>query len=293
MDLIRPITVTPAMVTTDAVDADPQWAGTTTYAAGAKVTRERRIWLSLQAGNVGHTPGAAGSEAWWSDAGPANSWAMFDDAVETVSQRAGSLSATVAPCNPQTIALLNVRGKTARVQSSHGGTTVYDQEQSLWDTSPIADWADYFFEEPEFRSEAVFSGLPPVVGQAVTITIDAPGATAQCGMAVLGKPLDVGLEKVGLQRSGIDYSHVTFDPFGKASITKRAYARKVSTQTLIENTSLDRITRRLDQLASVPVLVLSGSGRFDSTVVYGLVSYTVDVAMYAYSYVSIEVKGLI
>lgn len=292
MDIILPIAIAPAMVTTDATDADPPWTVGTTYADGAKVTQERRIWLSLQGGNVGHMPGAAGSEAWWSDAGPANSWAMFDDALDTVTQRAESLVVTVAPCNPQSVGLLNVRGRSARVQSSHGGIPVYDEEQSLWDTSFITDWAEYFFNEPEFKSDAIFSNLPPVVGQSVTITINAPAATAQCGMAVLGKPLDVGLEEVGLQRSGIDYSQVTFDPFGKASIAKRAYARKVSTQTLIENRALDRITRRLDQFASVPVLVLSGSGRFGSTVVYGLVSYTVDVALYAYSYVSLEVKGL-
>ncbi|WP_280191196.1 hypothetical protein [Delftia sp. PS-11] len=293
MDLIRPIAVSAGMVTTNAVDADPQWVAGTTYAAGAKVTRERRIWISLQAGNVGHTPGAAGAEAWWSDAGSANSWAMFDDKVQTVTQRDASLSVTVQPIGAQVVALLNVRGMRARVQSSFNGAAVFDKTISLWDTSVIANWGDFYFNEPEFRSEAVFVDLPPVIGQVVTITVEAPGGTAQLGMVVMGKPLNVGLEKVGLQRSGIDYSQATFDQFGEASITKRAYARKVSTQTLIENKDLDRITRRLDQLASVPVLVLSGSGRFGSTVVFGLVSYTVDVAMYAYSYVSIDVKGLI
>lgn len=293
MDLIRPIAVSAGMVTTNAVDADPQWVAGATYAAGAKVTRERRIWISLQVGNVGHTPGAAGSEAWWSDAGSANSWAMFDDKVQTVTQRDASLSVTVQPIGAQVVALLNVRGMRARVQSSFNGVAVFDKTISLWDTSVIANWGDFYFNEPEFRSEAVFVDLPPVIGQVVTITVEAPGGTAQLGMVVMGKPLNVGLEKVGLQRSGIDYSQATFDQFGEASITKRAYARKVSTQTLIENKDLDRITRRLDQLASVPVLVLSGSGRFGSTVVFGLVSYTVDVAMYAYSYVSIDVKGLI
>lgn len=293
MKIIRPLVITPAMVTTNAVNADADYAAGTTYADGGKATYSGRIWLSLQAANTGHEPGAAGSEAWWSDAGPSNQWAMFDDEVGTVTARADNITTTVSPLNADNIALLNVQAGEVTVTSVYDGGEVYRKTVSLWDSSLIADWAEYFFNPPEFRSEAVFLGLPPVPGQAVTITIAFPGDTAQCGLAVLGKEVDVGLEKYGLNRSGIDYSNVTFDEFGKASITRRAYVRKVTTQTLINNGELDRITRRLDALASVPVVVLSGQPCFDSTIVYGLMSYSVDIAMYSHSYVSFDVKGLV
>lgn len=293
MDIVRPIDVTPAMVTTNATNPDPDWIAGTTYADKAKATHQRRIWLSLQSGNTGHEPGQPGSEAWWSDAGPANSWAMFDDEVGTVTTRAESLAVTVVPLAAPVVALLNLRGKTARCVSTHSGTTLYDKTVSLWDTSTVTDWAEYFFSEPEFRTEAVFDDLPAVLGQSVAVTLSAPGGTAQCGMFIPGRPFDVGDELQGLKRSGVDYSTVTFDVFGKATIKRRGYAREISTQTLLHNRAFDRIARRLDQIASEPVLVLSGRPRFDATVVYGLVSYSLDLSLYSYSYASIEVKGLI
>lgn len=293
MEIVKPIPVTPAMVTTNAVNADADYNPATNYADGAKCTHERRIWLSLQAANTGHTPGAPGSEAWWSDAGPSNKWAMFDDEVGTVTTRADSLQVTLTPIAAPTVALLNTRAKTAQCTSVHGATTVYDKTVSLWDTAIITDWAEYFFNEPEFRTEAIFDGLPAVPGQTVTITLQATGATVECGMCVPGRPFDVGNELQGLKRSGIDYSTVTFDVFGKATIKRRGYAREISTQTLLNNAAFDRLARRLDQIASVPVLVLSGRPRFNATVVYGLVSYSLDLALYSYSHASIDVKGLI
>ena len=293
MNIVRPTAVTPSMVTTNAVNAHADYVAGTTYASGAQVTYNLKTWLSLQGGNTGKTPGAAGSEAWWSDAGPSNKWAMFDGEVGTVTTRADSLAVTITPIGVSTVALLNVRAKTAQCVSVHGATEVYNKTVSLWDTGLISDWAEYFFNEPEFRTEAIFDGLLNVPGQAITLTLSAPGATAQCGMCVPGVSFDVGLEQYGVKRSGTDYSTVTFDTFGATTIKRRGYARKVSTQTLLPNTAFDRIARRLDQIASVPVLVLSGQPRFDSTVVYGLVSYSLDLALYSYSYASIEVKGFI
>ena len=293
MNIVMPIAVTSGMVTTNAANAHADYAAGTTYASGAQVTYNLKTWLSLQDSNTGHTPGAAGSEAWWSDAGPSNKWAMFDGEVGTVTTRADSLAVTITPIGAPTVALLNVRAKTAQCVSTHGVTEVYNKTVSLWDTSLISDWAEYFFSEPEFRTEAIFEGLPNVPGQSVTLTLSATGATAQCGMCVPGVPFDVGSELQGIKRSGTDYSTVTFDTFGAATIKRRGYARKVSTQTVLPNTAFDRIARRLDQIASVPVLVLSGQPRFGATVVYGLVSYTLDLPLYSYSYASIEVKGLI
>lgn len=293
MEIVRPITVAPEMVVTNAVDADPQWLAGTTYAKGAKVTHNRVIWLSADAANVGHEPGATESTAWWTNIGPANSWAMFDDEVGTVTSRSDNITATISPLGAPSVALLNIRARTAQCVSMHGATEVYDKTVELWDTAVITDWAEYFFNEPEFRTEAIFDGLPAVPGQSVTVTLSAMGSTAQCGMVIPGKPFDVGKELVGLNRSGTDFSTVTFDTFGKATIKRRGYARDVSTQTILENSAFDRIARRLDQIGSVPVLVLSGRPRFDSTVVYGLVSYSLDLRLYTHSYASIEVKGLI
>jgi len=48
-----------------AYSAANTYAAGTTYAAGAYVSYNHKVYRSLQAGNVGHTPGAVGSSTWW------------------------------------------------------------------------------------------------------------------------------------------------------------------------------------------------------------------------------------
>ena len=68
---------------------------------------------------------------------------------------------------------------------------------------------------------------------------------------------------------------------------------KGAERVLIENNRLDMITRRLDALASTPLVIIGANGRYDSMIVYGLLSYSLDLALYGYSYISFDVKGLV
>lgn len=294
MKLIRPITITPAMVTANnAVDADPAWAVDDTYAADARVTHERRIYKSLQADNTGHPPGDTDSVAWWSDQGSANSWAMFDAEVGTRSTRAESLSITVSGVAADTVGLLDAQGQEVVCTVEFDGQVVCSKTVSLWDTSIIGDWAEYFFNQPEYKTELVLDGYPKVPGLTITLTINAPGGVAGLGMVVMGRELAIGDELVGLARDGIDYSNVEFDSFGALSLGKRSYVRKLTTQVLLNNRDLDRILRRLDALASVPLLIVAGAGLYGSMVVYGLLTYKHTLPLSKYSYIDFEVKGLI
>lgn len=295
MKLIRPITLTPAIVTANsAVNANADYVPATTYAADALVTYGLRTYKSLQAANIGKTPGLTASAAWWADQGPSNKWAAFDNQVNTKTTTTSPWTFTLTGVAADSLALINVSAAVARVVASKDGTVLYDKTVNMLDGSLVTDWSEYFFSEPELRTELALTDLPKVPGLVVTITLsNTASGTVSLGKFDCGRSLDAGLEQYGLKREGIDYTNVTFDAFEVATMGPQRYVRKFSTQAMIKNVKLDMITRRLDSLASVPLVIIGANGLYDSMIVYGLLSYTVDLALYGYSYVSFDVKGLI
>ena len=104
MKVISPVALTTAMLTADSLPENdyPEWAAGTTYAAGQMVIRAstHRIYQSVKAGNVGHDPATRVDDTWWTDQGPTNRWAMFDQAVGTYTVGTGSITLTLAPGHP-------------------------------------------------------------------------------------------------------------------------------------------------------------------------------------------------
>lgn len=295
MKIIRPIEITDAMVTSNsAVNADADYAAGTTYAAAVKVTYNGRIYLSLQAANTGHTPGDTASAAWWSDQGPSNKAAMYDGLVSTRTTATGTLTLVMTvPTAVNALSVINLAGvRTVTVTATKDAATVYSRTVDMWDTSLVTDWAEYFFSEPELRTELALTDLPLVPGLVITTVLTGAG-TVGVGKFDIGRVLDAGLEQYGLKREGVDYTNVTFDNFGVATIGTQIYVRKFSTQVLIKNNRLDVITRRLDALASTPLVIIGANGLYDSMIVYGLLSYSLDLALYGCSYISFDVKGLV
>lgn len=295
MKLIRPIQITDTIVTSNsAVDAHANYNAGTTYAADAMVTHNLRYYKSLQASNIGHTPGDTASVAWWSDQGPSNRTAMYDGLVNTRTTATGTLTLVMTvPTAVNALSLLNLAGvRTVTVTATKDAVTVYSRTVDMWDTSLITDWAEYFFSEKELRTELAWTDLPLVPGLVIT-TVLTGADTVGVGKFDLGRVLDAGLEQYGLKREVIDYTNVTFDNFGVATIGTQIYVRKFSTQVLIENSRLDMIIRRLDSLASTPLVIIGANGRYDSMIVYGLLSYSLDLTLCKYSYISFDVKGLV
>ena len=295
MKLIRPIEITQALVTANsATNADADYVPATSYALNALVTYDRRIYKSLQAANVGNTPGITASASWWSDQGPSNKWAVFDSEVNTKTTATSPWAFTLSGVSVDSLSLIGMSASTVDIVVTKDAATVYSKTVSLLDTSLVTNWGEYFFSEPEFKSDIALVDLPAIPGAVVTVTITRTGGgEVSCGKFDCGKVLNVGLEIYGLKRSGEDYTSVTFDQFRTATIGTQRYVRKFSTTAIIENTRFDLIARRLDALASVPLVIIGGDGHYDSLIVYGLLSYSIDLSLYQYSHVSFDVKGLI
>lgn len=294
MIIIIPTTITNAMITANtAVNADADYDPSETCAAGVKRTYGNFIYLSLQAGNTGNQPDLTTSAAWWSLVGSSNEWAMFDDEVQTQSTASNTLSTTIRASYINSISCVNITASSVDIEVKKGATVVYTKTIDLFDYSLIVDWATYFFSEHDFQTEFSLTDLPSLPDVDITITVNKPTSTVGIGKIIIGAQLDVGLEEYNLKREGIDYTQVNTDPFGVTTLTKRAYARKYSTIAIMYNSKFDYVSKKLDSIASVPVLCIGGNGFKSTLTVYGFVTYSIILEHLQVSRVSIDVRGLI
>lgn len=188
------------LVSTNAVD----WLAynsATTYAAYVEATGYTtttacsylgRNWISLQAANTAHTPGATGSELWWRDAGVVNSLAAFDDSVQTATTSTGGLEFTLKLSSRVTsVALMGVIGTTASLVVRTGpGGDIIDTRTQLMQSSDGTPFG-YCFEELFQISDVYWYDLYSSPDAHLTITIEGTGTTA-CGLCVVGKQFYLG-----------------------------------------------------------------------------------------------------
>jgi hypothetical protein len=221
MKVIRPTTMTESMlISSNAVEAHPQWSISTTYAKGARVIYGASIYESLVNSNVGKQPDTSILE--WVRVGPDNTWAMFDPQISTQTTTSTNLTVTVATGTIDSVYLGNVVGLSATitVRDGLGGPIIYQQTQSLTGET-VGDWYQYFFFDPLLlRNQAIFQGIPPYAGSHLTIEIEGSGTVA-LGMATFGRVTMIGSTSYGASAGIIDYSRKDTNEFGETTFVQR------------------------------------------------------------------------
>lgn len=295
MYIIPPTIITDAMLSysnitepSPAETALPGYAGLwnagTTYVLNAYVyTSTHKLYKSLQAGNVGQTPGAVGAEVWWQDYGSTERWAVFDAKVGSQASRAGSLTYEVDPGPIDSVALLNIISDeitVTMVDTGGSGATI------TWiKTTKIDDL---------FVSDVVKMDFPSTyTNPHITVLISNTAATAYIGEIVVGLKQSVGNTKMNPTVSIIDYSVKEVDVFGNYTVLERAYSKRLSCRTNILNTSLDATYNILAENRAKAV-VWVGHIDYASLIVYGFYKdFSIEIAYLKYSFCSLEIEGLV
>lgn len=267
--LLQPITVTEAMLTASNVPENDYagWAAGTTYALGARVVSAHRIFESAVAGNVGNDP-ATGSSAWL-NLGPTNRWAMFDEALGSATEQAGSVAVMVDPVDPiNAVALLDVTGSTVRVQAG-----AYDR------TVPIA----------ASPGMATFLDLPDTSGP-ITVTINGSG-TVSVGTMMIGRLVDLGVTEASPTATITDYSRKETDDFGDVTVVERAWAKRMSVRALLRSDAVDLVANRIASVRARPCLWI-GEDSLEALSIYGFFKdFSIEVGENV-SALSLSVEGL-
>jgi hypothetical protein len=298
MKVIKPVTVTPAMIlSSNATEAYAIWSAGTTYAKNAKVDHGIHYFNSLVNANTGNDPDT--SPTFWENIGPDNKHAMFDGQVSTETTKATSpLTVTVGAGIVNSVGLIGLTGSSVTIAVRDNGASppVYSRTVAL-DGTIILDWYMYFFEPFVQLGEVVLTDLPPYLNGQITMTLSGGGAVA-IGEFILGTVYTLGDEALdqGATIGIIDYSRKDTDPdTGVTTFTRRAFSKRMSGQFLVDNIDMNGVQRILADIRAVPsVYIGSEDTTYAPLVVYGFYrDFSIDIAYPTKSWCRVEVEGLV
>jgi hypothetical protein len=269
LQLLQPVPVVgAALVASSVAEADySEWSAEITYPLGARVIKAatHRIYESAALANLGDDPEAASGK--WADIGPTNRWAMFDQALGSITSAEGQVSVTIAAGMIDAVALLDVRGATVRVQAG-----VYDRTAS-----------------PNESGTATFLDLPLAAGQ-VAVTITGPG-TVEVGTLLVGNLVALGLTTDSPKAAIDDYSRKEADEFGDVIVVERAWAKRMTARAMIRTDALDVVAGRIAAVRARPALWIGKDG-LESLTIYGFFKeFSIEVDS-TVSRLNLSVEGL-
>ncbi|PZQ21241.1 MAG: hypothetical protein DI569_12495 [Sphingopyxis macrogoltabida] len=271
LKLVRPAVVDDDVLVTSTVPENdyPVWSAGLTYALGNRVIDHaaHRIYESAIDGNIGHDPADLAGQ--WIDIGPTNRWAMFDQALGSLTEAAGSIVVTLNPVDPiDAIALLDVTATSVRVQG-----VGYDQSLA----PAVAAGAVSFLDMPETAST-------------LTITISGPG-TVSVGTLLIGKLVGLGTTEASPTAAITDYSRKETDDFGEVTVVERAWAKRMEVRALISTASVDLVAARIANVRATPALWI-GDAALESLAIYGFFKdFSIEVDEHV-STLALSIEGL-
>lgn len=245
LQLLQPATIDDeALIASSVAENDyPQWSAVTTYGVGARVLKAgtHRIYESASLNNTGNDP--TGDAGVWLDIGPTNRWAMFDQALGSITSAAGELAVTLAAGTIDAVALLDVKADTVRVHAPG-----YDRTQA-----PNADGTVTFLDVPQ-------------TDQQVSVTL--VGAAIEVGTLLIGRLVGLG-DTTESPKAGItDYSIKETDQFGEVTVVERAWAKRMALRSMIRSDAIDLVASRIAAVRAKPALWIGLDGS-ESLTVYG------------------------
>ena len=278
-------------------DPNAVYSAATTYALAAKVRYLSRVYESLQATNLNHTPST--SPTWWLDTGPDNIHAALDSAVSTVSSATTEMTFVVKAGKLDAVALITLDAPlvSVAVTDQATGALLYNQTTGL-SGSNVQDWYQYFFYDPiTQRTQIVFDAIPETYANAV-VTIKLTGATGtpvSLAQAVFGITTQIGTTQYGASAGIIDYSKKETDTFGTTTFVVRAFSKRLSSEVFIPNAQLNSVQTYLYSIRATPVVWVASTDPLFSEplIVWGFYKdFSTTISYPSYSVCSIEVEGL-
>ena len=292
MKIIEPKTISGAMLVSSTVAENeyPAWAAGA-YAVGSRVIRASLHAIYQCKVAVSSSTPPESDPANWDRFGPTGRWAMFDRATGTSTKAISTMTVVVDPGLVDSLALLDVDGNSVTVQMHVGADLVFSRTISLNTGVGVVDAYTYCFSPVIMKRTVVISDLPPYASGRVTITVSGSGQVG-IGTAAFGQAFYVGEALYGASLGIIDYSSKSTDQFGVTTVVERDAANRMTVPFVMESWRGDEVMRRLKAVRATPVVVV-GSERFDSTVVYGLVSDAQTLIKYSARWeCSAKIEGL-
>lgn len=275
---------------------NPVWNSSTTYGLGDRViitTGQHKIYECVST-NVNQNPST--SPIYWVEVGPTNRWAMFDQSGGTYSYSSGAnIVVSFTMDRATSISLIELTARSVRIQATAPGyPNYYDQTYNLGDRAIIANWYDYFTADSFLATELIVTDIPAIPSTTFTITIENNGNPLQVGNFIVGQALELGKTQYGAKIGIVDYSKKEVNEFGKATLVKRTFSKKMDVSLTVENEIVDAVAQRLSYLRATPCLWVGADGAFESLTVYGFYrDFSIEIPRPTNSLCSLQIEGLV
>lgn len=303
MRLIRPTTITPAMITACNVPETDyaEWVGGTTYTAVTSwVLHNHKIYQCL----ITHTTAAEPDlncaplvtvSPKWLDAGYDNRWKMFDEKVGTQTSQATSITITVEPGQIDSLALLTLDAASVDiVMTDPIEGVVYTESIDLILGTYIVDAYSYFVEPIILEDTVVLLGIPPYPNAEIAVTITNTGGTAKVGTLAFGTKHDIGDTQLRPSVGINDYSVKTTDDWGNYTVTVRDYSKTMTCSVSIDKDLVDFQQRTLAAYRGIPVIWVGIDQGYSCMIINGFFTdFKIILETLVYSICNIEIEGLV
>lgn len=267
LTVIKPITITDAILTdSDVPETDyAQWAGSTTYALGARVIvlATHKVYESLQNANTNKDPTSLANSAWWVEVSPTNRWKAFDTVNSTQTVQASEVYYELTPATVvNAIGILNIDAAAIHITvTDPTAGEVYNRSFNLYGEIQESNWYTWFFGEIESQNSLVVTDIPAFKDAVIEITLTS-GSVVSVGVIILGKASSFGSVVQAGARLGIqDYSRKEVNDFGDTILVQRAYAKRMDFSLLVDNAKLDSMYRYIAEIRATPAIwQINGGG---------------------------------
>lgn len=297
MHILRPVDITPAMVTSTNVPVNDfaVWNAATNYTAGTKVIRTttNRIYRSITGGTFATLP--ENDTVHWMDEGYVNAYKMIDAISSTQTSQANSIVFTVNLGQKiSSLSFINLVGEELRIfATDNGAATIYDKTISL-DATQVTSYYDWFLEPFVQKPDHVELDFPEVVSQPIiTITLSGAG-TVKMGRFVCAKSYQIGYMQYGAGISIKDYSVKTTDVNNIVSLTKKDNVKLMTFRLELFQAETNRINKLLRELLSVPCVFVGISlDTYEYTIAHGFFqTFRVVLAFRGLNYCELDIEEL-
>lgn len=273
-----------------------EYAAGTTYALGAvvQVAATHKVYESLIAGNIGNP---VTDIAKWLDKGATNKWKMFDLLRNSATTVPGSLTVVIAP--GERVNSIGLRGLVANaaevtVTSVVGGGTVYHRTLDL-NTREVLDWYMYAFEPFSTKQAFALFDLPPYTDAVITVTLTATSGNVSCDRFAVGTYEYMGEAQNTAEIDALNFSAITRNSFGDATLTPRPNVPKLNPVTWVEKPRVIRLLNLKNALNAVPAMwaVIDDvdDPLFEAFLLFGIYKrFSINTAPPAHAVVTLELE---
>lgn len=305
MKVIPPLTIVDAMLTSSTA-AEPGagetlWNVATAYTVGQTVylaTTHRKYECLVAHTGASPDVNLTGATPKWLELGPTNRWACFDLYRNTATVQASPLTVVLTPgARVGAMALMGLVGDSVTVSMTVSAVTVYSRTINIISRSTI-DWTGYFFGTFGNSPSVILFDLPLYSNGVITIAITRASGNVSCGGIVVGNAVDLGRVEAQASRDSLNFSTVSRDAFGNATLVPRRTVPRTSQTLLTEKAKVNTLLDLVVSLNAVPAVWSALDDRtdsdyFEAMLILGIYKeFSINVAYPDYAKVNLQLEEI-